>query len=223
MSFWGQMNLLDPATLIQSEMILFHDHAMMIISSIFILVAVMGFFLLKSSYSSRRVHEAQTLEILWTVLPALLLITLALPSLRLLYLVDEQPLSTKNVLKVVGHQWYWSYESPFLGNELFDSYMIPEVDLKPGDFRLLEVDNRVVLPAGIDTSIINTSADVIHSWAMPSLGVKMDSVPGRLNLMSVNPLVVGVYYGQCSEICGANHAFMPISVEVVPVSAYINM
>nr|UMI33329.1 cytochrome c oxidase subunit II [Candidula unifasciata unifasciata] len=220
MSFWGQLNLLDPGSLIQSEMLLFHDHAIMIITGIFVLVSLVGFLLLGSSFSSRRVHEAQTLEILWTVLPALLLVTLALPSLRLLYLVDEQPLNTKNVLKVMGHQWYWSYENPYFQNELFDSYMTPEGDLLPGEYRLLEVDNRVVLPVGIDTSIIATSVDVIHAWALPSMGIKMDSVPGRLNMMTLNPLLSGVFYGQCSEICGANHAFMPIVVETVPVTVY---
>nr|UJU86679.1 cytochrome c oxidase subunit II [Caucasotachea vindobonensis] len=219
MSFWGQLNLLDPVTFIQQEMLLFHDHAMMIISGIFTLVAIVGVFLLKSSFSSRRMHEAQTLEIVWTILPAFLLVTLALPSLRLLYLVDEQPIHSSNTLKVIGHQWYWSYELPYYDNKMFDSYMTPTSDLASGEYRLLEVDNRVMLPVGLDTSIITTAADVIHSWAMPSLGVKMDSVPGRLNMMSTHPLVSGVYYGQCSEICGANHAFMPIVVECVPVSS----
>nr|QBL02346.1 cytochrome c oxidase subunit II [Helix pomatia] len=216
MSLWGQLNLLDPASVIQSEMLLFHDHAMMIILGIFILVAAVGLSLLKSTFSSRRVHEAQTLEIIWTVLPALLLVTLALPSLRLLYLVDEQPLNSRNTLKVVGHQWYWSYEMPYLGNKMYDSYMIPTAELSMGDYRLLEVDKRVMLPTSVDTSIVTTAADVIHSWAMPSLGVKMDSVPGRLNMMNVHPLTSGVYYGQCSEICGANHAYMPIVVECLP-------
>nr|ANC96351.1 cytochrome c oxidase subunit II [Helicella itala] len=220
MSFWGQVNLMDPGSLIQSEMILFHDHAIMIITGIFVLVSFIGFLLLRSKYSTRRVHEAQTLEILWTILPALLLVTLALPSLRLLYLVDEQPLNTKNVLKVMGHQWYWSYENPYFQNELFDSYMTPESDLASGEYRLLEVDKRVVLPVGVDTSVIATSVDVIHAWALPSMGLKMDAVPGRLNMMTLNPLVSGVFYGQCSEICGANHAFMPIVVETVPLSIY---
>nr|AFK27956.1 cytochrome c oxidase subunit II [Cornu aspersum] len=218
MSYWGQLNLLDPASFIQQEMLLFHDHAMMIITSIFVLVSCIGFLMLRSSFSTRRVHEAQTLEIIWTILPAMLLITLALPSLRLLYLVDEQPLKSGNTLKVIGHQWYWSYEMPAFMDAAFDSYMTPTSDLVTGDFRLLEVDNRIMLPTCLDTSIITTSADVIHAWAMPSLGVKMDSVPGRLNMMNVNPLVSGIYYGQCSEICGANHAFMPIVVECMPAS-----
>nr|YP_010622801.1 cytochrome c oxidase subunit II [Laeocathaica amdoana]WBF92700.1 cytochrome c oxidase subunit II [Laeocathaica amdoana] len=220
MSSWGQLNLLDPGSMIQVEMMLFHDHALMIIAGIFTLVSLIGLFLLISKFSSRRVHEAQLLEILWTILPAFLLISLALPSLRLLYILDEQPISSKNTLKAIGHQWYWSYESPHLGNKTFDSYMTPTSEIQPGEYRLLEVDNRVVLPSNIDTSVITTSSDVIHAWALPSLGVKMDSVPGRLNMMNVMPVISGVFYGQCSEICGSNHAFMPIVVETVPPQVY---
>nr|ATI24690.1 cytochrome c oxidase subunit II [Karaftohelix adamsi] len=223
MSNWGQMNLLDPGSTIQIEMLLFHDHALMIILGIFILVAMIGLLILGSKYSTRRVHEAQTLEIFWTILPGLLLITLALPSLRLLYLLDEQPLNSKNSLKAIGHQWFWSYEIPNLGNKSFDSYMTPTADLSLGEFRLLEVDNRVVLPCNVDTSVVTTSTDVIHAWALPSMGLKMDSVPGRLNMMNINPMLAGVFYGQCSEICGANHAFMPIVVEVIPNHAYLAM
>nr|QCG71483.1 cytochrome c oxidase subunit II [Camaenella platyodon] len=223
MSQWGQLNLLDPGSMLQAELLLFHDHALSIILGIFTLVAIMGMLLLISRFTSRRVHEAQTLEILWTILPALLLLTLALPSLRLLYLLDEQPASTSNSFKVIGHQWYWSYEVPTFGNKSFDSYMTPTSELSVGAYRLLEVDNRLVLPTNVDTSVITTSSDVIHAWTLPSLGIKMDSVPGRLNMMNIHPLLVGVFYGQCSEICGANHAFMPIVVETVPTSIYCNM
>nr|YP_009234187.1 cytochrome c oxidase subunit II [Aegista aubryana]AMB49886.1 cytochrome c oxidase subunit II [Aegista aubryana] len=223
MSSWGQLNLLDPASIIQSEMLLFHDHALMIIMGIFILVVCIGVLLLRSGFSSRTVHEAQTLEVLWTLLPALLLTTLALPSLRLLYLLDEQPLTTSNTLKSIGHQWYWSYEMPFMANKTFDSYMTPTSELSPGEYRLLEVDHRVTLPVNINTSVITTSADVIHAWALPALGIKMDSVPGRLNMMNINPLISGIFYGQCSEICGANHAFMPICVETVPCNNFLSL
>nr|APC61672.1 cytochrome c oxidase subunit II [Fruticicola koreana] len=223
MSHWGQINLLDPASTIQSEMLLFHDHALMLILGIFTLVAGIGIFILRSKLSTRRVHEAQTLEIIWTILPGLLLITLALPSLRLLYLLDEQPVNSKNSLKAIGHQWFWSYEIPSLGNKSFDSYMTPTSAILPGEYRLLEVDNRVVVPSNLDTSVVTTSTDVIHAWALPSLGIKMDSVPGRLNMMNMHPLLAGLFYGQCSEICGANHAFMPIVVEAVPANSYINL
>nr|ALB78233.1 cytochrome c oxidase subunit II [Camaena poyuensis] len=222
MSHWGQLNLMDPGSTMQAEMLLFHDHALMIILGIFTLVGVIGMLLLISRFTTRRVHEAQTLEILWTILPVFLLLTLAFPSLRLLYLIDEQPTTTTNCIKAIGHQWYWSYELPTFGNVSFDSYMTPTVDLTSGSFRLLEVDNRVVVPVNIDTSVITTSMDVIHAWALPSMGIKMDSVPGRLNVTNINPMVVGVFYGQCSEICGANHAFMPITVEAIPAKVLLD-
>lgn len=128
-------------------------------------------------------------------------------------------------VKVVGHQWYWSYEYSDYATQdgtsiNFDSYMIPEGELETGDFRLLEVDNRLVVPVDTHVRVIVTAADVLHSWAVPSLGVKMDAVPGRLNQTSFLAYREGVFYGQCSEICGANHAFMPIVVEAVPVENY---
>nr|YP_002727981.1 cytochrome c oxidase subunit II [Pyramidella dolabrata]ACE62849.1 cytochrome c oxidase subunit II [Pyramidella dolabrata] len=216
MSFWGQLNLMDPASWIQSEMILFHDHALTLLVGIFFFVALMGVKLLTNRMSCRTFFEAQQLETIWTVIPALLLILLALPSMRLLYLLDEN-FSSKVILKATGHQWYWSYEVPALNVESFDSYMIPTNELAAGDSRLLEVDNRVTLPYNVNTMVMTTSADVLHAWTIPSLGVKMDSVPGRLNSMMTNFLLPGVYYGQCSEICGANHSFMPIVVQAVNI------
>lgn len=117
-------------------------------------------------------------------------------------------------VKVTGHQWYWSYDYTDFEGVDFDSYILPLVDLSPGDFRLLEVDNHTVLPVNSNVRFIITSADVLHSWALPSLGLKIDANPGRLNIVSSNAHVLGLYYGQCSEICGANHSFIPICVEV---------
>nr|UXC95404.1 cytochrome c oxidase subunit 2 [Megaustenia imperator imperator] len=221
MSLWGQLNLIDPSSPIQSEMILFHDHAMILLIGIFTLVALIGIKFSLNKYSTRLVHEAQTLEIIWTVVPALLLIWLALPSLRLLYLLDEQG-NDSIILKATGHQWYWSYEIPSISIDSFDSYMIQTNDLNDGDFRLLEVDHRPIIPFGLSTSVISTSSDVIHAWALPSMGVKMDAVPGRLNSMGMYPQLPGIFYGQCSEICGANHSFMPIVVEVVNIKDFIS-
>nr|NP_007333.1 cytochrome c oxidase subunit II [Albinaria caerulea]P48889.1 RecName: Full=Cytochrome c oxidase subunit 2; AltName: Full=Cytochrome c oxidase polypeptide II [Albinaria caerulea]CAA58300.1 COII [Albinaria caerulea] len=222
MSTWGQINLMDPASPIQMEMMLFHDHAMAILIGIFTLVSLLGVKLCFNTLSTRTMHEAQLLETLWTILPAFLLVWLALPSLRLLYLLDEQG-SEGIILKAIGHQWYWSYEMPSMNISNFDSYMIPEEDLKPGDYRLLEVDNRPMVPYGLDINVITTSADVIHAWALPSMGVKMDAVPGRLNSMGFHANLPGIYYGQCSEICGANHSFMPITVEAIDVKDFIKM
>nr|QNV11932.1 cytochrome c oxidase subunit II [Planorbarius corneus] len=216
MSYWGQINLFDPASPIQEEMILFHDHAMVLLLGIFSFVALLGMKLLMNKFSSRTMLEAQTLETVWTIIPALLLIWLALPSLRLLYLLDEQANSSV-VLKSTGHQWYWSYELPSLGQESFDSYMIPLNDLMNGEYNLLEVDNRVVTPYNVNTTVITTSADVLHAFTLPSVGMKMDSVPGRLNSMSMFLNWPGLYFGQCSEICGANHSFMPIVIEAVKI------
>nr|YP_010994949.1 cytochrome c oxidase subunit II [Polypylis sp. TS-2018]WOZ13957.1 cytochrome c oxidase subunit II [Polypylis sp. TS-2018] len=209
MSFWGQMNLFDPASPIQEEMVLFHDHAMILLLGIFSFVALLGLNLLLNKFSSRTMLEAQTLETVWTIIPALLLIWLALPSLRLLYLLDEQSNSTV-VLKSTGHQWYWSYEIPCINLDSFDSYM-----LNSSDYNLLEVDSRIFTPYNVNTTIITTSADVLHAFTIPSIGMKMDSVPGRLNSMSTFLNYPGVYYGQCSEICGANHSFMPIVLEAI--------
>nr|YP_004935072.1 cytochrome c oxidase subunit II [Succinea putris]AEQ93927.1 cytochrome c oxidase subunit II [Succinea putris] len=214
MSYWGQLNLMDPSSPIQIEMIFFHDHAMILLIGIFTLVAIMGIKLLMSKFSCRSVYEAQTIEIIWTIIPGFLLIWLALPSLRLLYLLDEQ-FDNSLIFKSTGHQWYWSYEIPSLGINSFDSYMIKTDELNEGSFRLLEVDNRLPFPLNINSSIIATSSDVIHAWTIPSLGVKLDAVPGRLNSMSISPIISGIFYGQCSEICGANHSFMPIVVETL--------
>nr|YP_010273970.1 cytochrome c oxidase subunit II [Bulinus globosus]QYJ56673.1 cytochrome c oxidase subunit II [Bulinus globosus] len=203
MSFWGQFNLMNPSSPIQEEMLLFHDHAMVLLLGIFSFVAILGMTLLLNKFSSRSILEAQTLETVWTIIPALLLIWLALPSLRLLYLLDEQSNSSVT-LKSTGHQWYWSYE--INNGDSYDSYMLK-------DTNLLEVDNRAFTFFGLNTLVITTSADVLHAFTIPSVGMKMDSVPGRLNSMSMYLNMPGIYYGQCSEICGANHSFMPIVVE----------
>jgi len=165
-----------------------------------------------------------TIELIWTITPALILVGIAIPSFKLLYLMDEV-IDPAITIKVVGHQWYWSYEYSDYATQdgssiVFDSYMVPEEDLELGDLRLLEVDNRVVVPSHTHVRMIVTSADVIHSWAVPSLGVKVDAIPGRLNQLSFLANREGVFYGQCSEICGLQHAFMPIAVEVTDIENY---
>nr|YP_004934889.1 cytochrome c oxidase subunit II [Ovatella vulcani]AEQ93841.1 cytochrome c oxidase subunit II [Ovatella vulcani] len=220
MSFWGQLNLMDPASPIQAEMLLFHDHAIVLLIGIFSFVALIGVKLVFNKFSSRTMHEAQQLETIWTIVPALLLIWLALPSLRLLYLLDEQS-GSGIILKSTGHQWYWSYEIPSVGLESFDSYMVQEPDLEHGDYRLLEVDNRAALPSHMSSTVITTSADVLHEWTLPSMGVKMDAVPGRLNTMGMFIETPGIFYGQCSEICGANHSMKPIVVEAIDIADFL--
>uniref|UniRef100_A0AAU6QG15 Cytochrome c oxidase subunit 2 n=1 Tax=Prionospio sp. 3 MH-2023 TaxID=3059271 RepID=A0AAU6QG15_9ANNE len=220
MANWGQLSLQDAATPIMFELISFHDHAMTMVVLIISLVGYGLTSLTMNSLSSRYTYEAQLIETVWTVLPAILLLFLALPSLRLLYLMDEitDPLIT---LKAIGHQWYWSYEySDFKTSISFDSYMIPTDELSSGQYRLLEVDNRAVLPMQFELRLLVTAADVIHSWTIPSLGVKADAIPGRLNQLNVAITRPGIYYGQCSEICGANHSFMPIVIEVVDYKSF---
>lgn len=166
-------------------------------------------------------ENATVLEIVWTIAPSFILITIAIPSFALLYAMDEivDPALT---IKAIGHQWYWSYEYSDYDREIgFDSFMVQEEDLKPGDLRLLEVDHRVIVPVNTHVRVLVTSADVLHSWAVPSLGVKTDAVPGRLNQTSLFIKRPGVFYGQCSEICGVNHAFMPIVIEAVDLASYI--
>jgi len=220
MANWGQLRLQDAATPIIFELISFHDHAITIVVLIISLVGYGLVSLTLNTLSRRYTYEAQLIETVWTVLPAILLLFLALPSLRLLYLMDEitDPLIT---LKAIGHQWYWSYEySDFKHSVSFDSYIIPTDELSSGQYRLLEVDNRAVLPIQFELRLLVTAADVIHSWTVPRLGVKADAIPGRLNQLNVAITRPGVYYGQCSEICGANHSFMPIVIEAVDYKSF---
>nr|UFI48544.1 cytochrome c oxidase subunit II [Amalda australis] len=220
MGLWGQLGFQDAASPLMEELIFFHDHAMMILIMIISLVGYAALFLMVNKYTCRSLVEGQEIETIWTVVPAVILVFLALPSLRLLYLLDEVGNCSLSV-KTIGHQWYWSYEYSDFSSIEFDSYMIPSDELEPGDFRLLEVDHRMVLPTQTDIRVLVTSADVIHCWAVPSLGVKVDAVPGRLNQLSFFIKYPGVFYGQCSEICGANHSFMPIVVEAVPLKNFM--
>nr|QCF45681.1 cytochrome c oxidase subunit II [Pomacea maculata] len=221
MSLWGQLGFQDAASPLMEELIFFHDHAMTILTLIISLVGYAALSLMMNSYTCRSLVEGQEIETIWTIIPAIILIFLALPSLRLLYLLDEIG-DCSLTIKTIGHQWYWSYEySDFLDIE-FDAYMLPTDELNIGDFRLLEVDHRVVLPIDTDIRTLITSADVIHSWAVPSLGIKADAIPGRLNQVGFFIKYPGIFFGQCSEICGANHSFMPIVVEAVPLNVFMD-
>ena len=164
--------------------------------------------------------DSHVLETVWTVVPIVILLFMAFPSLYLLYLIED--ISNPSVtIKVVGHQWYWEYQySNSWANNSFDSYIIHDNENSPLLYNL-DVDNRLILPTLSTVMFLITSADVIHSWTVPSLGIKTDAIPGRLNYLSSLVPLSGVYYGQCSEICGANHSFMPIVVEYVPISAFL--
>ena len=162
---------------------------------------------------SRRTHNT-VLEIAWTAIPVLILVVIAIPSFKLLYFMDRA-VNPEMTLKAVGHQWYWSYEYPDNGDFTFDAYMIADEDLQEGQLRLFDVDNRVVLPVETDVRLLTTATDVLHSWAVPALGVKLDAVPGKINETWLRINRAGIYYGQCSELCGAYHGFMPVMIEAV--------
>ncbi len=159
------------------------------------------------------------LEVVWTAVPIVILVLIAIPSMKLLYFSDSTQ-DYEMTLKVTGHQWYWSYAYPDQGDFTFDSILIAEEDLEEGQLRLLTVDNRVVLPIDTNVQVLITSDDVIHNWAVPSLGMKIDATPGRVNERWVRIDEEGTYYGMCSELCGVNHGFMPIQVEAVSKEAF---
>nr|WLW41817.1 cytochrome c oxidase subunit II [Manis javanica] len=221
MAYPLQLGFQDATSPIMEELLHFHDHTLMIVFLISSLVLYIISLMLTTKLTHTSTMDAQEVETIWTILPAIILILIALPSLRILYMMDEinNPALT---VKTMGHQWYWSYEYTDYEDLSFDSYMTPTQDLKPGELRLLEVDNRLVLPMDTTIRMLISSEDVLHSWAIPSLGLKTDAIPGRLNqttLMSTRP---GLFYGQCSEICGSNHSFMPIVLELVPLKTFEN-
>nr|WNH22014.1 cytochrome c oxidase subunit II [Pseudupeneus maculatus] len=215
----SQLGFQDAASPLMEELLHFHDHALMIVFLISTFVLYIIVAMVTTKLTDKYLVDSQEIEIIWTVLPAVILIMIALPSLRILYLMDEinDPHLT---IKAVGHQWYWSYEYTDYEDLGFDSYMIPTQDLETGQFRLLEADHRMVVPLESPIRVLVSAEDVLHSWAVPSLGVKMDAVPGRLNQTAFITARPGVFYGQCSEICGANHSFMPIVVESVPLDYF---
>jgi cytochrome c oxidase subunit 2 len=222
-----QLGFQDAASPVMEGIINFHNYVYVYMVYVAVLVVWILVSLLREFRSSKRrishkylIHGTE-IELIWTVTPALILIGVAFPSFQLIYLMDEV-IEPGVTIKVIGHQWYWSYEySDYAPAQIsFDSYMVPESDLEIGGFRLLEVDNKVVVPVDTHVRVVVTAADVLHSWSVPSLGVKIDCVPGRLNQTGFIALREGTYYGQCSELCGANHSFMPICVEAVSVPEY---
>nr|UXB58214.1 cytochrome c oxidase subunit II [Lampetra richardsoni] len=217
----AQLGLQDAASPIMEELIHFHDHTLTVVFLISVLIFYLITLMVSTAFTNKHSLDSQEVEIVWTVMPAIVLIMIALPSLRILYLTDE--ISDPHLtIKAVGHQWYWSYEYTDYNQMEFDSYMTPTNELEPGGIRLLDVDHRIVVPMESPIRMLITSEDVIHSWTIPSLGVKMDAVPGRLNQSTFTTVRPGLFFGQCSEICGANHSFMPIALEAVPLSYFEN-
>ena len=216
----GQTSFQDAASPTIIALVQFHDYSMTIIVFIRIYVAYVFVCLITyNSYSAIVNYEDHELERVWTLLPSVCLIFLAIPSLRLLYIMEERNDAILTI-KAVGHQWYWSYDYADFYEIDYDSYIVEVEGLEVGRYRLLEVDYPLVIPWGIETRILVTAADVIHSWTVPRMGIKVDAVPGRLNQVSFSAIRPGHFFGQCSEICGANHSFIPICVEVVDPKVY---
>jgi cytochrome c oxidase subunit 2 len=214
-----EMTLQPAASQTMHRIASFHTLLLWVITAISVfvlglLVYVMVRFNERANPTPSTTTHNTTIEVLWTVIPIVILVGIAVPSFRLLYFADRTA-NPEMTLKIVGHQWYWSYEYPDHGDVKFDSNMIADKDLKQGQRRLLEVDNRVVLPIKTNIRLQLTAADVIHAWRIPAFGVMKDAVPGRLLETWVNIDREGVYYGQCSELCGVNHSYMPIAVEAV--------
>ena len=228
-----QFGFQDPASTVVEGMQHFHNFLMLYLVFIGIFVIWMLYYVLATFQESsnhltiEKFTHSSILEIVWTIIPAVVLVCIGIPSFSLLYSLDEW-FNPEINLKIVGHQWYWSYEySDALKDDSkeqtigFDSYLLTESDLVPGSFRLLEVDHKVILPVNTHIRLLVTAADVLHSWAVPSFGIKVDACPGRLSQASLFIKREGVFYGQCSEICGVNHGFMPIAVKVVNRLKYL--
>lgn len=220
MPTWRQFWFQDRNSPIIEEFIIFHDFVLIIMLFVCMAVFLMFSTVLSEKIIDLTILEGETVEYVWTVVPTILLAYMAVPSIIILYTFDEFAVYSVT-MKATGHQWYWQYESvtkkerKVLVPVEFNSYIIPTDRLPKNGFRLLDTDRPLVIPARIRTQLLVTSADVLHSWAVPAMGIKADAVPGRLNNLTLTPYVCGVFFGQCSEICGVNHRFIPIVLEVV--------
>jgi cytochrome c oxidase subunit II len=214
-----EMDLQDAASPIMADIIGFHTFLVWVITAItvfvlaLLLIIVVRFNARANPTPSRTTHNTP-LEVVWTIVPVIILVLIAIPSFRLLFTELDVPTPDITV-KATGKQWYWSYAYPDNGNFEFDSLLVAEKDLKPGDLRLLTVDNEMVVPVNKVVHVLTTGADVIHSFSVPSFGIKIDAVPGRINETWFKATTTGVFHGQCSQLCGKDHSFMPITVRVV--------
>ncbi len=219
-----QMNFQESASPIMTGIRNMHDFLLIIITAITLFVLGLLIWVVwryneKANPVPSKTSHNTTIEVLWTIVPVLILVVIAIPSFRLLYAQYEFPKADVTI-KATGHQWYWTYEYPDNGPLVFDANMIEDADLKPGQPRLLATDNEVVVPVNKNVHVLVTASNVMHNWAMPAFGVKMDAVPGRVNRTWFRSEKTGTFYGQCSELCGTRHAYMPITVRVVTDQEY---
>nr|AGJ84203.1 cytochrome c oxidase subunit II [Eriosoma sp. 23075] len=216
---WLKLSFQNSNSPLMEQLIFFHDHTIFIITMIMCMISYMMIFIMNNKFINIKISENQFIELIWTIIPPIILIFIAMPSLHLLYLMDEikSPILT---IKIFGHQWFWSYEYSDFLNITFESYMINEFSKET--FRLIEVDNKTILPYKFNIRLLISSDDVIHSWTIPSLAIKMDAIPGRMNQINLFLNRPGLYFGQCSEICGINHSFMPIQIESINLIKFIS-
>uniref|UniRef100_T1RK52 Cytochrome c oxidase subunit 2 n=1 Tax=Prociphilus pini TaxID=396701 RepID=T1RK52_9HEMI len=215
---WFKLNFQNSNSPLMEQLIFFHDHTIFITTMIMMMITYMMMFIIKNKNINIKISENQFIEFIWTIIPPIILIFIALPSLHILYLMDEikSPIMT---IKIFGHQWFWTYEYSDFNNIEFESYMINNNNNE--NFRLIEVDNKTIIPFKFNIRLLISSDDVIHSWTIPSLGIKMDAIPGRMNQINLFMNRPGMYFGQCSEICGINHSFMPIQIEAIKMNKFI--
>lgn len=219
MSVWGQLGFQEGISVIIELINYFHDYIIIILTIILVFVSYVFCFVMYSKRIDKYIIDSHLLETIWTVIPIVILCFIAFPSLYLLYLIEDAR-SPSLTVKVIGHQWYWEYQySNSWFSVGFDSYMVYDRS-SYSLYHSLDVDNRLVLPTSVSLIFFVTSADVIHSWTVPVLGIKVDAIPGRLNSLITLSSFSGVYYGQCREICGSNHSYMPIVLEFVPSKDY---
>lgn len=223
-----QLNFQEAASPVMESLHDMHNLLLCVTTGIAIAVLLlMGYIFYRFHYKKhpdpKTFTHNSTLEVIWTIVPVIILVVIGIPSIRLLHKM-EAPVNAEITIKAIGHQWYWSYEYPDTQNNgkhfEFDSYVLEEKDLKPGQLRLLDVDNPMVVPVDATIRVLITAADVLHSFAVPALGIKKDAAPGRINETWFSIKKPGMYYGQCSELCGAKHGFMPIAVKAVSKEEY---
>nr|WKK30308.1 cytochrome oxidase c subunit 2 [Symmorphus murarius] len=220
MHTWKSFFMQDSNSPNMDQLIFFHDLTMLILILITSVITYIFYFLMINKLTNRFMMNEHMIELIWTIIPMITLLFIAMPSLKILYLLEESSPPILSV-KSIGHQWYWQYEMSDYSNIDFESFLIPYTSEHPWLIRLLDVDNRLILPFNSSIRLILTSNDVIHSWTIPSLGIKIDATPGRINQVLMFMNRPGIYFGQCSEICGANHSFMPIVLESTDTDSFI--
>nr|YP_010279286.1 cytochrome c oxidase subunit II [Tetrapedia diversipes]UKG21055.1 cytochrome c oxidase subunit II [Tetrapedia diversipes] len=218
MATWNMYSFQDSNSPYADNLIYFHNFTMMMMMIIITFTILIMNNLINNKFLNRFLLKNHLIEIIWTIIPMIILIFICFPSLKILYYTDEI-LNPYLTIKAIGHQWYWSYEYPEFKNLEFDSYMLNYEN--KNQFRLLDVDNRLITPIKTPIRLISTSTDVIHSWTIPSMGIKIDSIPGRINQTNLFSIRPGIFFGQCSEICGINHSFMPIMLESTSYNIFL--